>query len=240
MLTELKVAIIGAGASGLATAKEMLDQGLKPTLFEKNSQIGGVWRQDFGNVWSNMHTNNTRFSVSFSSYQWPKTTDLYPSGTQVQDYLLNFSNKFDLMKYIKFGTIVTNVKQLEDKRWLVKWLLLETAEEIEELFDFLVLAIGSFSNPLIPKYKSLKNFKGKVIHSKVYNSLKSNENLNGKRIIVVGHAFSATEICSDLVEQGADVLNVFRRPCWVLKKSIKSITDEDENTKKNTNEFYIF
>lgn len=38
-----KVAIIGAGPSGCATAKALLSEGLRPTLFEQQSTFGGVW-----------------------------------------------------------------------------------------------------------------------------------------------------------------------------------------------------
>ena len=33
----------GAGPSGLATAKALLDVGLKPHVFEAKTDIGGLW-----------------------------------------------------------------------------------------------------------------------------------------------------------------------------------------------------
>uniref|UniRef100_A0A8C5RPL0 Flavin-containing monooxygenase n=1 Tax=Laticauda laticaudata TaxID=8630 RepID=A0A8C5RPL0_LATLA len=39
-----KVAIIGAGVSGLASIKCCLEEGLEPTCFEKNEAIGGLWQ----------------------------------------------------------------------------------------------------------------------------------------------------------------------------------------------------
>lgn len=39
-----RVAIIGAGASGLCALKCCLDEGLEPTCFEKSKDIGGLWR----------------------------------------------------------------------------------------------------------------------------------------------------------------------------------------------------
>ncbi len=41
--TYKKVAIIGAGASGLTATKCCLEEGLKPVCFEKTDQIGGLW-----------------------------------------------------------------------------------------------------------------------------------------------------------------------------------------------------
>uniref|UniRef100_A0A8C4IY44 Flavin-containing monooxygenase n=1 Tax=Dromaius novaehollandiae TaxID=8790 RepID=A0A8C4IY44_DRONO len=38
-----RVAIIGAGASGLCAVKCCLDEGLAPTCFERSRDIGGLW-----------------------------------------------------------------------------------------------------------------------------------------------------------------------------------------------------
>lgn len=40
------VAVIGAGISGITSAAHLLRQGLKVTVFERSSQVGGVWHYD--------------------------------------------------------------------------------------------------------------------------------------------------------------------------------------------------
>ena len=39
-----RVAVIGAGCSGLACIKCCLDEGLEPVCFESSEDIGGLWR----------------------------------------------------------------------------------------------------------------------------------------------------------------------------------------------------
>lgn len=39
-----KVAVIGAGVSGLVSLKCCVDEGLEPTCFERTEDIGGLWR----------------------------------------------------------------------------------------------------------------------------------------------------------------------------------------------------
>ena len=36
-------AVIGAGAAGLVTARELLKEGHQVTVFEQNDTIGGIW-----------------------------------------------------------------------------------------------------------------------------------------------------------------------------------------------------
>lgn len=39
-----RVAVIGAGSSGLCAIKACLDEGLEPVCFERSRDIGGLWR----------------------------------------------------------------------------------------------------------------------------------------------------------------------------------------------------
>ena len=39
-----RVAVIGAGSSGLVCIKTCLDEGLEPVCFESSDDIGGLWR----------------------------------------------------------------------------------------------------------------------------------------------------------------------------------------------------
>lgn len=40
----MRVAVVGAGVSGLAATKCCLDEGLEPVCFERSQDIGGLWR----------------------------------------------------------------------------------------------------------------------------------------------------------------------------------------------------
>ena len=40
------VAVVGAGAAGLAAGRIFRDEGLRVTVFEKSHHVGGVWRYD--------------------------------------------------------------------------------------------------------------------------------------------------------------------------------------------------
>jgi dimethylaniline monooxygenase (N-oxide forming) len=41
-----KVAVIGAGVSGLGAIKSCLEEGLEPMCFENSNDIGGLWRYE--------------------------------------------------------------------------------------------------------------------------------------------------------------------------------------------------
>lgn len=41
-----RIAVIGAGVSGLGAIKICLEEGLQPTCFEESDDIGGLWRYE--------------------------------------------------------------------------------------------------------------------------------------------------------------------------------------------------
>ena len=46
MMTRKSVAIIGAGPSGLAAGKVLLEDGFDVTIFDRQNTIGGIWSPD--------------------------------------------------------------------------------------------------------------------------------------------------------------------------------------------------
>ncbi len=45
-MTSKTVAIIGAGASGLVTAKALIQDGFDVTIFDRENHLGGIWSPD--------------------------------------------------------------------------------------------------------------------------------------------------------------------------------------------------
>ena len=69
-----RVAVIGAGPSGLATVKELLEEGHRPTCFERAPSLGGVFRFDEkdGVVWESCRLTSSILLTAFSDFPVPK------------------------------------------------------------------------------------------------------------------------------------------------------------------------
>jgi cation diffusion facilitator CzcD-associated flavoprotein CzcO len=59
------VAIIGAGASGLAAAKVLLEDGFDVTIFDRQKTIGGIWSPDW--AYADLHTQLVSGFMEFSN-----------------------------------------------------------------------------------------------------------------------------------------------------------------------------
>ncbi|KAF2651046.1 FAD/NAD(P)-binding domain-containing protein [Lophiostoma macrostomum CBS 122681] len=163
------VAIIGAGPSGLVAARKLLQNGgFSVTIFEKKSEIGGLWVGD-SNISPDMRTNQTKYTMSFSDLSWDsvdlggRPAPMFPKASQVIEYLRAYQKKHIPEDLVKFNTEVVAAKQIpEDSTgvWLstgaatLRWKLHTRTHrgnvklfETHLTFDYLIAAPGAFSYP---------------------------------------------------------------------------------------------
>jgi dimethylaniline monooxygenase (N-oxide forming) len=216
-----RIAIIGAGRSGLLIARHAFENGLEPTIFERTSQIGGLWSEHTA-IWSGLYTNITKYSMTLVDHPWPEHTALFPSKRQVHEYLEQYARRFDLGHIIRLRHQVVHVTQRSDHKWHVEYLNLRTCRSQFGVFDFLCICSGLQSHPKMPprfSNSSSPPFRGRVMHSSEFRL--DDPALRHKRVLVVGSSHSAIDICAELVGHAASIVNVFERPHLVLARLVK-------------------
>jgi dimethylaniline monooxygenase (N-oxide forming) len=207
------VAVIGAGPGGLVAARWLLSQGFEPTIFERESSLGGQWTGLDGRsgVWPGMHTNSSRILTAFSDLEH-ETGLVYPSSRDVLDYLRRYAEMFGLSSRIRLSTRVDHLRWAAGRGWLVRH------SGIEERFDKVVVATGRFHAPAIPPVPGLETFAGAAGATSTYH-YRGPVAYRGKRVLVAGCAISALEIAAELAQSGAArVVVTQRRQRYVLPK----------------------
>ncbi|CAB3245991.1 unnamed protein product [Arctia plantaginis] len=201
-----QVCIIGAGYSGLATARYMKDYGLNFKVFEGTSFIGGTWRFDprtetdefgmplFTNQYKNLRTNAPTQVMEFNGYPFPEGSVSYASGSCFYKYLLSFARHFDLVKNVQFRSHVKWVEWM-GKSWNLTYLKTDTNETVTEKCAFVVVASGEYNNPYIPHFEGQELYKGKVMHSHAYKDV---EDYRGQRVLVIGGGPSGIDLGTQL------------------------------------------
>jgi len=86
-----------------------------------------------------------------------------------------------------------------------------SVENVTEVFDAIVVCNGHYSEPLIPVWPGKDVFPGLQMHSHNY---RRPDEFVGKTVIVVGAAFSGTDISYEIVEAGASAVYLSARS-WV-------------------------
>jgi dimethylaniline monooxygenase (N-oxide forming) len=206
-----RVAVIGAGPSGLAAAKCALEVGLEPTVFEAKGSIGGLWNQDSGFVWPDMRTNLSKWTCSFSDFPWQEGADEFPLSSAVVRYLERYAVRFDLTRQVAFGERVIAAAPAADG-----WTVTTTASPHPRgPFAAVVVAAGAFARRAAPPDIDVGRFRGPVVHSGDY---KKAAELAGKRVVVVGGSLSGIEVAGHLATNGTQVSILMSRPVWILPR----------------------
>lgn len=132
----LRVAIVGAGFSGLLAGLRMKQAGVEFTIFEKDDTVGGTWYENsYPDCRTDVHSHI--YSYSFFPHEWPS---YFSRQHVILDYLRSFAQAKNLLPHIRFGTEVTAASWDElTNTWQVR----TTAGE--QTFDVLVSAVGQLT-----------------------------------------------------------------------------------------------
>jgi hypothetical protein len=234
-----KVLVVGGGPAGLVTAKSLLQRPGKPfnvTLFEKAEGVGGMWRpkhdEEGEKCNPGMRTNLSRFTVSFSDLSWhdveldgdagpPKkgSPPMFPRAHQVGRYLEEYARRFvpDVI------TCRREVKHAElsegqPRKWNVTSVDRETEEEIQDTFDFVIIASGFFD---LPKKRFNLTAESSMTkqHSSKFRSVSSWGGSAGN-VVVIGGGISGSEAAATAAFQISNAKHTpgKSRPPWSESK----------------------
>ncbi|XP_004688177.1 PREDICTED: dimethylaniline monooxygenase [N-oxide-forming] 4 [Condylura cristata] len=218
-----RVAVIGAGVSGLSSIKCCLDEGLQPICFEKGNNIGGLWKftdtskDGMTRVYKSLVTNVCKEMSCYSDFPFQEDYPNFMKHMKFWDYLQEFAEHFDLLKYIRFRTTVCSVTKRPDFSETGQWEVITDTEGKQEkaVFDAVMVCTGYFPNPRLPleSFPGIHEFKGQILHSQDY---KTPEDFQGKRVLVIGLGNTGGDVAVELSRTASQVLLSTRTGTWVL------------------------
>ncbi|XP_014917760.3 dimethylaniline monooxygenase [N-oxide-forming] 4 isoform X1 [Acinonyx jubatus] len=220
-----RVAVIGAGVSGLSSIKCCLDEDLEPTCFERSNDIGGLWKftetskDGMTRVYRSLVTNVCKEMSCYSDFPFQEDYPNYMNQGKFWDYLQEFAEHFDLLKYIRFRTTVCSVTKRPDFSETGQWDVVTETEGKRDrgVFDAVMVCTGHFLNPHLPleSFPGIHKFKGQILHSQEY---KSPEGFQGKRVLVIGLGNTGGDVAVELSRTAAQVLLSTRTGAWVIHR----------------------
>ncbi|CAK9070872.1 Probable flavin-containing monooxygenase 1, partial [Durusdinium trenchii] len=209
------VAILGAGVAGLQTARHLKEIGLECTIFEKEEDIGGVWRQNYADFGLQV----PKELYEFPDFPYPEDFRCqdFPTGAETQAYIQLYAKTFKLYELVRFKTFIREVRPAgsNQRGWTILWKTAEGADK-SEAFDFLVMATGMYGwPPHLPVARNSRAFKGQILHSCTFTDRKMAE---GKKVIVVGGGKSAIDNAVAAAKEGISSTLVCRQFHWPVPR----------------------
>ncbi|XP_026201345.1 dimethylaniline monooxygenase [N-oxide-forming] 2-like [Anabas testudineus] len=221
-----RVAVVGAGTSGLACVKTCVDEGLEPVCFESSTDIGGLWQfkespePERSSIYRSLVTNTSKEIMCFSDFPMPADYPNYMHHSKVLQYLRLYAHHFDLLRYINFQTTVKSVTQRPDFSVTGQWDVVTTnrdGKEERHIFDAVLVCSGHFTHPDLPlsDFPGYETFTGRCFHSWEY---KDADACKGKRVVVVGIGSSAADIAVEISRSAQKTFLSTRQGAWVFGK----------------------
>ena len=224
--------IIGAGISGLVSAKYCLEKGYRVIILDKNPGIGGVW---LSSSYKNVKLQTTKYTYAFSDFPHFKNTSLYPNKTELINYFTEYSNKHNLLKFCKFNTKVISTKFNKEKnKWIIKYVD-QNNQNVNQnnqnyiTVDYLIIASGFYTKKIIPNI-ICENSK-KIVHSKELSDLGTikPKTMKNKDIVVIGNGPTGCDLSTLAVTLGAkSVKLLYRSNRWLFKRLLWNVYGTDK------------
>src|SRR5215471_10307219 len=189
---EAKVAVLGAGSSGLAALKALRERGLAVDGFERGSDLSGLWLYENDNglsaAYASLRTNVSRSRMQYPSFAMPKSYGDFPHHSEMAAYLRAYADTHGLCDSIRFRTTVERLEPAADGSWRIT-----LDDGSRRGYGAVVVATGLFWSPRLPVYPG--SFDGTVSHSHQY---RTPEPYADCRVLVVGAGQSASEIAVEV------------------------------------------
>ena len=224
-----KVAVIGAGSSGISSCQVLSARGIDFDCFEIGSQVGGNWRYLNDNgmsaAYRSLHINTSRRTMAYATYPMPEDLPDYPNHFQIAKYFDDYVDHFGFRDRIRFRTEVTHVEPAGDG-WAMSRRSLDTGSEGRDFYSAVIVANGHHWNPRWPEpaFEGQDSFAGEQIH---VHSYKEPDVMRGKRVMVLGIGNSATDLAVESSRNADATFLAMRRGAWIVPKYVGSKpTDE--------------
>ena len=191
MTQSFETIIIGAGQAGLATAYHLAGRDRSFVVLESHERVGDNWRERFDSL----------RLYSPARYDglpgWPMPLDpwTYPTKDQMADYLEAYAERFELP--VITGAPVDSLRKDGD-RYVVR----AGAHRFEA--DNVVVASGTFQEPIVPEFAGELDPSIRQLHSADY---RNPSQLQDGPVLVVGCSHSGADIALEVASGHPTILS---------------------------------
>jgi len=205
----LRIAILGAGASGICLGVKLRAAGFRDfTIFEKSHDVGGTWHD---NRYPGACCDVPSHLYSFSFERKADWSRKFAPQAEIQAYFRHVVDAYGLRPHLRLGTEIASARFDETAG---VWRLRTVSGEAHEA-EVLASGVGQLNRPHVPDFPGRESFAGAAFHSARWDP---GVPLAGKRVAVIGNAASALQFIPPVAEQAAHVTVFQRSPNYVMPR----------------------
>mmetsp|Transcript_102074 Transcript_102074/g.284161 ORF Transcript_102074/g.284161 Transcript_102074/m.284161 type:complete len:579 (+) Transcript_102074:132-1868(+) len=204
----MRVLVIGAGASGLVTAKTLRERGHEVGVVEAGSAIGGTFENK---AYKDARMVSSKYLTCFSDFRQPEA-EIHMTLVDYVIYLRDYAAHFGVEALIRFKTRVLDLLRSEAGGYQVTLHGEGGAQPWVEEWDAVAVCSGLHNTPRVPCFPGQEHFGGEILHSSAY---KDPELFRGRRVLIVGTGETAFDLGYAAATHGAQSVTMSTRHGFV-------------------------
>ncbi len=211
-----RIAVIGAGLSGLVTVKELREKGHQAVCYERALGLGGVFRfnEKDGVIWESCRLTSSGYLTAFSDFPVTLERAEHMHASEYIKYLEEYCEKFGVLEHVQFGQSVKSVRRTDNGRWIVR--SSGNAGDLEEIFDAIAVCSGLHQDAHIPAFAGLESFTVETIHAAQYRRPSQVKN---KKVLIVGAGESGADLAAEMSKNAVEAVLSLRRGVSVVSRT---------------------
>lgn len=207
----MRILVIGAGASGLVTAKTAREAGHEVSIVEAGSAIGGTF---VNKTYKDARMVSSKYLTCFSDFRRPEA-EMHMTMKDYVLYLQEYSAHFGLLELIRFNVKVINVQKgcnTMDSYDVTLQADGDDSHPYVEVWDAVAICSGLHNVPRIPEFPGQQKFEGQILHSANY---KDPEIFKGRKVLIIGTGETAFDLGYAAATNGAQSVTMSTRHGFV-------------------------
>ncbi|GJJ11779.1 hypothetical protein Clacol_006017 [Clathrus columnatus] len=201
------VIVLGAGHNGLGIGARFRQMRIPTLLIDKSDRTGDVWRHRYPSL--TLHTSKAHHAMLYTQppSNWPRFTPKDKVAYMLEHYATNQ----ELVIWHRSTILPGPVYDPVTKRWTVE--VLRDGEKVVLRPYHIVLAVGVFGPRFVPDLPGVNLFPGDHCHAEQF---KGAHHYKGKKVVVVGAAQTASDICLDLALHDATSVTMVQKTSTIV------------------------
>ncbi|KAF5010117.1 hypothetical protein FDECE_3703 [Fusarium decemcellulare] len=221
-----RVIFIGAGLSGVAFAyKAAQVEKLSYTIYDKNSDVGGVWHE---HRYPGISCDVPAHGYSYTFRANPDWSRFYAGGEEIRQWLKTQAKDYGLYEHTKFNHKVVGAEWNEERGvWAVEVENLQEGSKFTDEAEILLNGGGALNNWKWPDIEGLHDFKGELLHTARWDE---SVDLKDKKVAVIGSGASGIQVVPAIKPIVSKLISFNRSPTWVAPDFAYQLAKDGRNT----------
>ena len=212
--TDLDVAIIGAGITGIDAAYHLSTTlpDKRFAVLEAHESFGGTWLL---HTYPGVRSDTELYTLGFSFKPW--TGDPYAGGAAILDYLGETIEEFDLGEHFFYNRSISGAAwSTEEQRWTISGAHTTTGEPFTVTAKFLWMCHGYYGHEQghTPTWPGMEDFAGRWIHPQHWPE---DAALGDQNVVVIGSGATMATLVPEIADECAHVTVVQRSPTYFFQ-----------------------